>query len=114
MWRLRALHQLGTLDLIAGPVLDRMLQARAVAVEQGALATTANIDLQIASNLGGGSRWTSVSQAAERCADLARRWRLGAMLPIAQIIAASAHGIAGRRAEMERLIAEALGGGCRR
>lgn len=32
------------------------------------------------------------------------------MLPIAQVIAASAHGISGRRSEMERLIAEALAG----
>jgi DNA-binding CsgD family transcriptional regulator len=110
VWRLRALHQLGTLDLIAGPVLDGMQQARAVAVEQGALATTANIDLQIASNLGGGFQVDECLQAAERCMDLARRWRLGSMLPIAQVIAACAHGIAGRRPEMERLIAQALAG----
>jgi DNA-binding CsgD family transcriptional regulator/tetratricopeptide (TPR) repeat protein len=110
VWRLRALLQLGTLDLIAGPVLDGMVQARAVAVEQGALATTANIDLQIASNLGGGFRVDECLQVAERCADLARRWRLGSMLPIAQVVAASAHGIAGRRPEMEQLIAQALEG----
>src|SRR6201986_3219102 len=110
VWRLQALHQLGTLDLIAGPVLEGMVQARAVAVEQGALATTANIDLQIASNLGGGFQVDECLQAAERCIDLARRWRLGSMLPIAQVIAASAHGIAGRRPEMEELIAQALAG----
>ena len=110
VWRLRALQQLGTLDLIAGPVLDGMQKARAVAVEQGALASTANIDLQIASNLGGGFQVDECLQAAERCADLARRWRLGSMLPIAQVVAASAHGIAGRRSEMEHLIAQALAG----
>ena len=49
-------------------------------------------------------------QAAQRCAELARHWRLGSMLPIAQVVAASAHGVAGRRAEMERLIAQALAG----
>jgi DNA-binding CsgD family transcriptional regulator len=110
VWRLRALHQLGTLDLLAGPVLDRMRQTRAIAVEQGALATTANIDLQIASNLGSGFRVDECLEAAQRCADLARRWRLGSMLPIAQVIAASAHGLAGRRPVMERLLAEVLAG----
>ena len=110
VWRLRALLQLGTVDLIAGPRLEGMQRARVVAVEQGALATTANIDLQIAGNLGGGFRAEECLQAAQRCADLARRWRLGSMLPIAQVIAASAHGIAGRRAEMENLIAHALAG----
>jgi hypothetical protein len=87
-----------------------MQEARTVAVEQGALATTANIDLQIASNLGGGFQTDECLRTAERCAALARRWRLGSMLPIAQVIAASAHGIAGRRSEMERLIAQALAG----
>ena len=108
VWRLRALQQLGTLDLLTGPVLDRMRQARVVAVEQGALATAANIDLQIASNLGGGFRVEECLQAAERCIDVARRWRLGSMLPIARVVAASAHGIAGRRPRMERMIAQAL------
>ena len=110
VWRLRALQQLGTLDLIAGPTLEGMQQARAVAVEQGALATIANIDLQIASNLLGGFQVDECLQAAQRCAELARHWRLGSMLPIAQVVAASAHGVAGRRGEMERLIAQALAG----
>lgn len=108
VWRLRAMHQLGTLDLLAGPTVDRLRQARVVAVEQGALATAANIDLQIASNLGSGFLVDECLEAAQRCADLSRRWRLGLMLPIAQVIAASAHGLAGRRPTMERLITQAL------
>jgi DNA-binding CsgD family transcriptional regulator len=110
VWQLRALHQLGTLDLLAGPVLDGMRRARAVAVDQGALAVAADIDLQVAANLGGGFRVDECLELAQRCAELARRWRLGTVLPAARVVAAYAHGLAGRRAEMERLLAETLAG----
>jgi hypothetical protein len=36
VWRLRALQQLGTVDLVAGPVLDRNADGAGRAVEQGA------------------------------------------------------------------------------
>jgi len=52
----------------------------------------ANIDLQIASNLVGGFRVEECLQVAERCVELRRRGRLGSMLPIAQVVAASAQG----------------------
>lgn len=110
VWRLRALHQLGTLDLLSGPVLDGMRRARAVAMDQGALAVAADIDLQIAANLAGGFRVDECLQLAQRCAELARRWRLGTVLAAAQVVAAYAHGLAGRRPEMELLLAETLAG----
>ncbi|HEX9681847.1 MAG TPA: hypothetical protein VGA13_02090, partial [Acidimicrobiales bacterium] len=39
LWRVRALHELGTLDLLGGGPLDRLAQARQAALDAGALAT---------------------------------------------------------------------------
>ena len=51
LWRLRALHELGTIDQLRTESVDRLEQARELAVAQGALALTATLDLQIAAGL---------------------------------------------------------------
>ena len=48
LWRIRALHELGTIDLIGGGPLDRLAQARQAALDAGALATAATVSLQMA------------------------------------------------------------------
>ncbi|HEV2759675.1 MAG TPA: AAA family ATPase, partial [Acidimicrobiales bacterium] len=48
LWRVRALHELGTLDLLGGGPLDRLAQARQAALDAGALATAATVSLQMA------------------------------------------------------------------
>ena len=75
---------LGTLDLLAGPSSTDAPGARPGARAR-APATAANIDLQIASNLATGFRVEECLEAAERRLDVARRWRLGTMLPAAQV-----------------------------
>ena len=47
MWRLRALHQLGTIDMFDDARTDRLSQARRIADELGATSTGAVIDLQL-------------------------------------------------------------------
>ncbi|MGH9293198.1 MAG: hypothetical protein ACRDZ6_10560 [Acidimicrobiales bacterium] len=47
LWRLRALHELGTIDLFDHVGVDRLLQARGVAEQLGALSTVAVLDLQL-------------------------------------------------------------------
>ena len=48
VWRLRALHQLGTIDMFDDARTDRLSQARRIADELGAASTGAVIDLQLA------------------------------------------------------------------
>lgn len=47
VWRLRALHQLGTIDMFDAARTDRLSQARRIAGELGAASTGAVIDLQL-------------------------------------------------------------------
>jgi len=107
LWRLRALHELGTIDQLRTESVDRLLEARDLAVAQGALALTATLDLQIAAGLNKQFRADEALAAARRSADAARRFRL-AVLPMAVIFQATAHAIRGERAEMEARIAEAV------
>ena len=97
----------GTIDQLRTESVDRLLEARELAVAQGALALTATLDLQIAAGLNKQFRAGEALQAARRSADAARRFRL-AVLPMALIFQATAHAIRGEEAEMEARIAEAV------
>ena len=107
LWRLRALHELGTIDQLRTESVDRLEQARELAVAQGALALTATLDLQIAAGLNKQFRADEALEAARRSADASRRFRL-ATLPMALIFQATAHAIRGEQEAMEARIAEAV------
>jgi len=107
LWHLRALHELGTIDQLRTESVERLEQARELAVAQGALALTATLDLQIAAGLNKQFRATEALAAALQSADASRRFRL-ATLPMALIFQATAHAIRGEWVEMEARIAEAI------
>ncbi|HEY2692872.1 MAG TPA: AAA family ATPase [Streptosporangiaceae bacterium] len=107
LWRLRALHELGTIDQLRTESVDRLAEARELAVAQGALALTATLDLQIAAGLNKQFRAAEALQAARRSAEAARHFRL-AVLPMALIFQATAYAIRGEDAEMEARIGEAV------
>ncbi len=107
LWRLRALHELGTIDQLRTESVDRLLEARELAAAQGALALTATLDLQIAAGLNKQFRADEALDTARRCVRASRRFRL-ATLPMALIFQATAHAIRGEAAEMEARIAEAM------
>ena len=107
LWRLRALHELGTIDQLRTESVDRLEQARELAVAQGALALTATLDLQIAAGLNKQFRAGEALAAARRSADASRRFHL-ATLPMALIFQATAHAIRGEEPQMEARIAEAI------
>jgi DNA-binding CsgD family transcriptional regulator len=107
LWRLRALHELGTIDQLRTESVDRLEQARELAVAQGALALVATLDLQIAAGLNKQFRADEALAAARRSADASRRFRL-ATLPMALIFQATAHAIRGEEGPMEDRIAEAI------
>jgi hypothetical protein len=107
LWHLRALHELGTIDQLRTESVDRLQQARELAVAQGALALTAALDLQIAAGLNKQFRADEALAAARRAADASRRFHL-AVLPMALIFQATAHAIRGEREAMEARIADAV------
>ena len=107
LWRLRALHELGTIDQLRTESVDRLQQARELAVAQGALALTATLDLQIAAGLNKQFRSGEALEAARRSAEASRRFRL-ATLPMALIFQATAHAVRGEQQDMEAMIAEAV------
>jgi len=86
--------------------VDRLEQARELAVAQGALALVATLDLQIAAGLNKQFRADEALAVARRSADASRRFHL-ATLPMALIFQATAHAIRGEEGPMEDRIAEA-------
>ncbi|GAA4377506.1 hypothetical protein GCM10023146_34420 [Nocardioides caricicola] len=107
-WRARILQQLGSLDLVGRrPTEDRLLAARAAALEAGSLATAAIVDLQL--NLLR-IRYLDLERAmaaADAAIALMTRLRLPA-LGSAYLIRAMTHGLAGRPEEMEVDLAAGL------
>jgi len=85
VWRLRALHELGTVDMFARVDVERLLEARQLGERMGALSTVAVLDLQLSASFT--ARWD-----LERC----------------DAHAASALGVA-RHLGLDQVAAKALG-----
>ncbi len=107
LWRLRALHELGTVDQLRTESVERLRQARDLAVEIGALALVATLDLQIAAGLIKQFRSNEGLGTARDSVDASRRLHL-VTLPMALVLRASAHAQRGEDDEMEACLAEAL------
>lgn len=108
VWAVRALHELGTIDLLDHGGIDRLEAARELAASAGALATAAVIDVQIAAGLVVQDDVEPALAVARRAADLAERFRLEATYGAARGFEATAHARAGRHEAMESCIDEAL------
>jgi DNA-binding CsgD family transcriptional regulator len=72
LWRLRALHELGTIDMFDHAGVERLAEARQAAEQMGALSTVAILDLQLAAAYT--CRWAldtcdGHAQAAEKLAE---------------------------------------------
>ncbi|MDQ4069092.1 MAG: AAA family ATPase [Actinomycetota bacterium] len=106
LWRARALHELGTIDLYTTLSTDRLEMARRAAVEAGAVATTALVDLHLASIATALWDRDHAVPAAERCVDISRRLGLST-LGMGLVHLAVAHAQAGDEAAMERALEEA-------
>ncbi|HEX8771503.1 MAG TPA: AAA family ATPase, partial [Acidimicrobiales bacterium] len=76
VWRVRALHELGTIALLRGGPPTRLQEARDLALDQGALATAAIVDVQIAAALVMRDDAEEAAAAALRASDVARRYGL--------------------------------------
>jgi DNA-binding CsgD family transcriptional regulator/tetratricopeptide (TPR) repeat protein len=104
-WRLRALFELGTVDLLDNGRPDRLEAAREAAVRAGALATLAVIDLHIGDMLSVQGRDDEAIEAVTRCVELSKPLGLST-LPVGLGHLASYHASAGREDQAEVLLLE--------
>ncbi len=107
LWRLRAMHELGTIDQLRTESVERLQETRELAVGLGAVALVATLDLQIAAGLIKQFATEQGLAVARRCVDSSRRLQL-ATLPMALVHEAAAHAQRGRRQAMETCLDEAL------
>lgn len=104
VWRLRALHELGAIDLFETWRVDRLLQARRLARREGALSTAAFVDLNLAAVHLCRVELEEALEFAEECAGAARCFGLGLLLPMSLVVAAAVHALAMRGGDMEDAI----------
>lgn len=89
LWRARALHELGTIDLLDRMSTDRLIAARRAAVQAGAPALAAVADFHLASALISRNSIADGRVAAQRAVGLAERLKLSVLAPALTILARS-------------------------
>jgi DNA-binding CsgD family transcriptional regulator len=108
VWKVRALHELGTIDLLAGRDLGRLDSARDAAWSSGALATAAVLDVQISAALALSDDPEHAVAVAQRGADLAARHHLADTVAAARCFEGLAHARLGARDEVDRCERDAM------
>lgn len=105
--RLRAMHELGTIDMLTDADPRRLEQARDLAAQAGALALTATLELQLSGLHGMCFRPQPALEAADRCLDLARPLGLQRIAVTGLVQRAFAHVTAADADAAERALTEA-------
>ncbi len=108
VWRIRALHELGTIDLFERADPTRLAEARDLALANGQVATAANLELHISGCHGVLIEPEAGLAAARRSAQLARRCHLDALVGLACGFEGNAHAQRGDLEAMEDAIARGL------
>lgn len=108
IWQVRALLELGTIDLLSGAPLDRLRRTRDLGMRIGALATVCVIDLQIAAGSIMFGKCAEGLATALRSADIARRFHLNPLLGMNLTLAAEVYCFERRFPEMDEALMEAL------
>jgi DNA-binding CsgD family transcriptional regulator len=105
VWRLRALHELGTIDMFDHAGADRLFEARRIACELGAASTGAVIDLQLTATAMFRFELDEADRHAESALAASTRLGLGTTGAIASVFRAEVCALRRDRDEMERFIA---------
>jgi DNA-binding CsgD family transcriptional regulator len=108
VWQLRALHELGTIDLLDSGNIDRLLEARRGAEQAGALTMTAVLDVQLAAGHIMRGESQQCLTAGTRAAEAGRRLRSDALRRMGLCFVAIAHAVLSDRDRMEGAAREAL------
>ncbi|MDP9442545.1 MAG: AAA family ATPase [Actinomycetota bacterium] len=99
LWRVRALHELGTIDVMEFGETDRLVEARRAAEAVGALATAAHIDFHLAALHGQRCEFDAALGVLDRAEAAARRYRLGPLVPPIISLRATVWGFRGELAQ---------------
>jgi DNA-binding CsgD family transcriptional regulator len=111
LWQIRALHELGTVDLLGSGRLDRLAEARQLAADAGALSTVAVLDVQLAAgHLIRGERQLGLL-AAQEAQNAGRRFRIPALQQSGLCFVASNKAMLLDRAGLEATAEELVSGG---
>src|SRR5579875_840345 len=103
---MRALHELGTIELFDSAGTERLSHARRTAAELGAFSTVAVLDLQLAAAYDFRLEFDRCARHA-RLAAAAERLGIGAVLAKALLFRAEAHAMRQELAEMEQCLRQA-------
>jgi DNA-binding CsgD family transcriptional regulator/tetratricopeptide (TPR) repeat protein len=106
LWKIRALLELGTVEMtFSGDTAD-LVRAEALAEREGAVSTLAlTLQNQCWPHLFAG-RWDDLAAANQRCVELCRRFGLG-LLPHALIVTGLIHAVRDEPQDMEAALREA-------
>jgi DNA-binding CsgD family transcriptional regulator len=102
-----ALHELGTVDLLADGSTERLERARGLAADAGALLLAATLDLQVSAGLLNRDPARGLA-VAQRSADVARRLHVERLTGTATCFQAIGHALLGHADQADRAAAEAL------
>jgi tetratricopeptide (TPR) repeat protein len=106
LFRIKALLELGTIDMFETLATGRLEEARRDALAAGALSTAAMVDLQLAATFSCRGQAELTVAAAARCEEISRRFGL-ASLPMSLALQSVAHAFSGNRSAMEAAAAAA-------
>ncbi|OJY53115.1 AAA family ATPase [Pseudonocardia sp.] len=110
LWRLRALHELGTIELFTEAGTGRLWQARRLAEQLGAWSTAAVVDLQLCAAVQTVFALDAAAEHARRGLALCERLGLDRLRARLHYFLAENHAFRRERAEMEHHLALALAG----
>jgi len=108
LWRLRALNELGNVEALRDARGDRLCRAYELAVRVGALDTAASSLINLAGLYVGTGAITEAIAAAGQARQLAEALGATQAVAAATALEASAHGFAGRRADMKHGLRRAV------
>ncbi|HEX5188274.1 MAG TPA: AAA family ATPase [Streptosporangiaceae bacterium] len=105
--RIRAMHELGTIEMLEQAEAHRLEEARRLAIESGAVSTAAVLDLQLANAWSLGTDLQRALAAARRSQEAARRLQLRRVEAAAIASQACIVAVSGDRAHAESLARQA-------
>ena len=108
LWQVRAMHELGTIDMFEFAGVDRLLEARRSAEEFGALSTAAVIDLQLAAVRHCRFELAMAADHARSAVALGEQLALGQVRAKALAMLAENAAWRGDRGEMEGFIGQTI------
>jgi ATP/maltotriose-dependent transcriptional regulator MalT len=104
LWQVRAMHELGTIDMFENLGAERLVEARRMAGQFGALSTAADLDLQLTAVGHSTFDLDMASEHARSALELGERLALGQVRAKAFVFLAENSAWRGDRAEMERYL----------